>query len=135
MSKLALRVKDFRAIANAEIELDGITVISGINSAGKSTLSKLLYYIVKLTLEQEKIITDNLIYEVGTVLSSLSRLLDELQPEPNEFQSDNRKRAHIQWLKNTKSSDIESLSGLFSSLLGDIEKSFRLREEQKPLSK
>lgn len=135
MSKLALHVKDFRAIANAEIELDGITVISGINSAGKSTLSKLLYYIVKLTLEQEKIITDNLIYEVRTVLSSLSRLLDELQPEPDEVQSDNRNRAHIQWLKNAKSSDIESLSGLFSSLLDDIEKSFKLREEQKPLSK
>jgi len=46
---LSLHVKDFRAIANAEIDLAGITVICGVNSAGKSTLSELLYEVVKLT--------------------------------------------------------------------------------------
>lgn len=78
MSKLSLHVKDFRAIAEATIELDGITVISGINSAGKSTLSKFLYYVVKLTLEQEEITTRNLINELRFVFYSLSRSLDEL---------------------------------------------------------
>jgi predicted ATP-dependent endonuclease of OLD family len=40
-----LSVKDFRAIKKADIALDGITVVSGINGCGKSTLSKLLYYL------------------------------------------------------------------------------------------
>ena len=135
MSKLSLHVKNFRAIAEATIELDGITVISGINSAGKSTLSKLLYYVVKLTLEQEEITTKNLINEVRFILSSLSRSLDELQPEPHESRLNNRSRAHVLWQKNAESSDIESLPDLFSSLLDEIEYSFTRREEQKPFSK
>lgn len=135
MSKLSLHVKNFRAIAEATIELDGITVISGINSAGKSTLSKLLYYVVKLTLEQEEITTKNLINEVRFILSSLSRSLDELQPEPHESRINNRSRAHVLWQKNAESSDVESLPDLFTSLLDEIEQSFTRREEQKPFSK
>lgn len=36
MEKLAeLQVSNFRAIKNADIELNGITVVSGINGSGK----------------------------------------------------------------------------------------------------
>lgn len=42
-----LHIKDFRAIASADIILNGITVVSGINGAGKSTMSKLLYDVFK----------------------------------------------------------------------------------------
>jgi predicted ATPase len=41
--QIKLSVKDFRAIKEADIKLNGITVVSGINGSGKSTLSKLLY--------------------------------------------------------------------------------------------
>ncbi len=45
MNNLAeLHLKDFRAIKQADILINGITVVSGINGSGKSTLSKLLYY-------------------------------------------------------------------------------------------
>ena len=40
-SKVLLKVEDFRAISQAEIKLDGITVVAGVNGCGKSTLSKL----------------------------------------------------------------------------------------------
>lgn len=43
-SILGLKIKDFRAIKEANIGLDGITVVAGENSSGKSTLSRLLYY-------------------------------------------------------------------------------------------
>ena len=39
-----LSVKDFKAVKKADISLNGITVVSGINGCGKSTLSQLLYY-------------------------------------------------------------------------------------------
>lgn len=42
-----LSVKDLRAIHQADISLDGITVVSGINGCGKSTLSRLLYYLFR----------------------------------------------------------------------------------------
>lgn len=42
-----LSIKNFRAIKRADIQLDGITVVSGVNGCGKSTISKLLYYILR----------------------------------------------------------------------------------------
>lgn len=42
--------ENFRAINTADIVLDGITVVSGINGCGKSTLSKLLYQTYKYSI-------------------------------------------------------------------------------------
>lgn len=46
MSKYKYIVHDYHAIKKAEITIDGITVLSGINGCGKSTLSQWLYCIV-----------------------------------------------------------------------------------------
>ena len=39
--------EDFRAIKSADITIYGITLVAGENGCGKSTLSKLLYYLYK----------------------------------------------------------------------------------------
>lgn len=46
MSKYKYIIRDYHAIKEAEIKLDGITVLSGINGCGKSTLSRWLYYLI-----------------------------------------------------------------------------------------
>ncbi len=47
-NKLAnINIRNYRAIKQADIELGGITVVSGINGCGKSTISKLLYYMYR----------------------------------------------------------------------------------------
>ena len=46
MSKYKYTLRDYHAIKEAEIKLDGITVLSGINGCGKSTLSRWLFYLV-----------------------------------------------------------------------------------------
>lgn len=51
-----LHIKDFRAIASADIILDGITVVSGINGSGKSTMSKLLYDVFKYANSFEELV-------------------------------------------------------------------------------
>ena len=124
MSKLSLNVKDFKAIAKANIQLDGITVLSGINSSGKSTLSKLLYYIVKLTLEFENTQINNLSNEWERVIFSLTRLSDD-------FQIESEGDIYRLWNAKSKSLDIESLHRLFCSLLSEIEQSFLKREQVK----
>ena len=43
-----LRVKDCRAIANADIKLDEITVLAGVNASGKSTLAHIFHALVNL---------------------------------------------------------------------------------------
>lgn len=47
MTPIQITIKDYKAIKSAEIELNGITVISGVNGAGKSSISRLLYYALK----------------------------------------------------------------------------------------
>ena len=46
MDKLSFRIKGYHAIHSAEISLDGISVVAGINGCGKSTISRWLYYLV-----------------------------------------------------------------------------------------
>ena len=46
MSKYRFNISDYHAIENADILVDGITVLAGPNGSGKSTISKWLYYMV-----------------------------------------------------------------------------------------
>lgn len=64
-------IKDYYAIKDAKIRMDGITVLAGINGCGKSTLSRWLYYLVNATREFERFqrsyFVDALIREVEKV--------------------------------------------------------------------
>ena len=44
---MKLTINNFNMIKQAEIELNGLTVIAGANDTGKSTIGKLLFSIVK----------------------------------------------------------------------------------------
>lgn len=45
-SKYKYSLRDYQVVKSADINIDGITVVTGINGCGKTTLSKWLYYIV-----------------------------------------------------------------------------------------
>ena len=42
---MKLKIENFAKIKEADIKLDGITVIAGLNDTGKSTVGKVLYSI------------------------------------------------------------------------------------------
>ena len=44
MDKLQIHISNFRAIEDAQIALNGITVLTGLNATGKSTISRMMYY-------------------------------------------------------------------------------------------
>lgn len=48
-AKYKLLVQNSKAIKSADIELDSITVLSGINASGKSTLARMIHQIVNLS--------------------------------------------------------------------------------------
>ena len=56
-SKFSISVRDVHAIKEAEIDLNGITVLSGENGCGKSTLSKLLYGFIKTSINFDSAIS------------------------------------------------------------------------------
>lgn len=72
--QLVVDIEDFRAIKKAEIILDGITVVAGENGCGKSTLSKLLYYLFKTANEYEFYLIDH----IKGRLNDITFLIDEL---------------------------------------------------------
>lgn len=65
---MKLKINNFAKIRNAEIIIDGITVIVGENNSGKSTIGKVLYSIfttfhnfdIKLRRERERGIAKSL---------------------------------------------------------------------------
>ena len=77
--KLKIKIQDFRAIKNADIILNGITVIAGINGSGKSTISKLLYRTVKTAIDFDKIVAENLFAELRDVRQFLDELSHEVE--------------------------------------------------------
>lgn len=54
MSKYNYLLRNYHAIGHADIAIDGITVLSGENGCGKSTLSRWLYYTINGAADFEK---------------------------------------------------------------------------------
>lgn len=76
MDKFAeLSIQDFRAIKNANITLNGITVVAGINGCGKSTMSKLLYYIFRNVNSFEEIASDYIKQSIEPYQDALSSIM------------------------------------------------------------
>jgi predicted ATPase len=73
MSNYTFKLSNYHAIENAEIILEGITVLSGENGSGKSTISRWLYYLVRGTNEYEAFVEKEAMSEIRSLLDSLRR--------------------------------------------------------------
>jgi len=72
-AQLSIQIDNIRAIKNADIKIDGITVIAGENGCGKSTISKLVYYFFKTIINYnfyaEKLLKSDLNNTIQTIES------------------------------------------------------------------
>ena len=78
---IQLKLKKFRAIGSAEIDIKGITVVSGENGCGKSTISRLLYNTFNMSNTYDVIIKRILrsrLHEAMNILHSFLRALKDV---------------------------------------------------------
>jgi len=88
ISNLRVKTEKFRAVNDADIIIDGITLVAGENGCGKSTLSKLLYFLFKTASNYDSLIKQKLNASLRDVL----RFLEIFQQEVVYSQKDRKIR-------------------------------------------
>ncbi|MDM8566008.1 AAA family ATPase [Candidatus Halobeggiatoa sp. HSG11] len=72
---MQLKIKDFQIIKNADIKLDGLTVIAGENDTGKTTIGKILFSEIRHYLLKHKK-TNNIEFETENVITNFPIFID-----------------------------------------------------------
>ena len=85
MSSYKYSLFGYHAIKQAEIAIDGITVLAGDNGCGKSTLSRWLYYIVNATTRYEELLFEDLKDQLEELTRQGKIVVRELGRGSNEF--------------------------------------------------
>lgn len=77
-SQIRIKTKNFRAISDADIVIDGITVVAGENGCGKSTLSKILYFFYKTASNYNSLVTRDLKQKLRNIEIFLEIVISEI---------------------------------------------------------
>jgi len=77
--KIRVKTEGFRAIASADININGITVVAGENACGKSTLSKLLYYLYKTATNYDLLVARSLRPKLRDIRDALDVVVEGLE--------------------------------------------------------
>jgi hypothetical protein len=83
-SSVRINIENFRAINKASIIIDGITLVAGENGCGKSTLSKLLYFLYKTASNYENIVEEQLLDRLQNFRLYINILLQESKLQPRD---------------------------------------------------
>jgi predicted ATPase len=89
--QIRIRTEGFRAIGIADIIINGITVVAGENGCGKSTISKLLYYLYKTASNYETLVSR----ELHQKLRNVGQFFDIIQHELYSLSKDRNTREEL----------------------------------------
>jgi len=78
-SKLRLVVKGYRAVSSAKIQIGDITVLSGVNACGKSTLAHLVHTLVNLSRDYASLACDYAWRPVSRMSYALARFGSQME--------------------------------------------------------
>lgn len=109
MSKINIKIEKFRAINKLDIIIDGITVVAGENGSGKSTVSKLLYYLYKLTNNFDNILFDKLHFDLNPFYQYISNLNILLKKEEKYSTYKYLIKEFESYIINSRTYDVENL--------------------------
>jgi len=114
MDKLIFSITDYNAIGKAEIALNGITVLAGINGCGKSTLAKSMFSLTNTIADFEEIQKRNFMDNLIANIQNAGRLLSFNGPKWRHLSWDMRHR-----LYDDNASE-ERISEIYFSYVNDI---------------
>ena len=77
-SKLQIEIKKFRSVESADIKIDGITLVAGENGSGKSTISKILYYLFKTVGNFEDLVIKDLNFKLRNIHRYFDYYMDDV---------------------------------------------------------
>ena len=66
-----LKIKNVGIVKQADVELNGLTVIAGENDSGKSTVGKLMFSVVKAISRYEQNLNENKEYNVRRLMEEI----------------------------------------------------------------
>ncbi|MCC5918813.1 MAG: AAA family ATPase [Cryomorphaceae bacterium] len=90
---LKVQIENFRAIQKAQIQIDDITVIAGVNGSGKSTVSKFAYQVIKTAVHFDELVEGYYSQIIRREMAHISIVVSELYASlPNGTLDENELR-------------------------------------------
>lgn len=113
--QIRIKTQGFRAIGEADIIINGITVVAGENGSGKSTISKLLYYLYKTASNYDSLVSEELRFKLRDVHQFLDIIQHELYSVSKDRAIREELRRELQLLnKNLERPIIEQMNNWIS---------------------
>ncbi len=122
---IQVSVKGFRAVASADIIVNGITLVAGENGSGKSSISKLLYFLYKTVFNYEKIVKRGLHHSLRDVFR-LSEIIHQEIRAKVSFEEFELIRRELQELRHGKmvNEDLKQIEEKLIDLIDRLEDKF-----------
>lgn len=116
-SNIRIAIQNYRAIQNADIAIDGITVVTGENGCGKSTLSKILYYIFKISSSYNVLVAENLKERLDGIIRFLEIAIRDVRTSDRGLRNDLMKDLHnLNQILNNQVPSSDTLENLLFQL-------------------
>lgn len=107
MNTYKFLLKDYKAIKEANIDLNGITVLAGENGSGKSTITRWFYYLIEVIAKYDKFAYSDLCNDIYTILKEYNLIFRTAVFESSRISSSVSK-----WRNQTKIIDYSSIDDL-----------------------
>lgn len=119
--QIRIEIEKIRAIQSAKIILNGITVITGENGCGKSTISKLTYSLCKASIDYDDLVEQRLKSEIKKAFNPLNIIISDLSKMFDDTESKNKINILRNTLRNDKlnydDSDVDSFVTVLDLLI------------------